>query len=93
MLGPEAVWFLMWIVSFLGFRASADGFQPDPAEIEAIQTWHLHIYTLTDAQKFVSLASCYRKFHPWVRSHSRYFDEIVQEREANRLDGSGRDSG
>ena len=56
--------FFMQTISFLGFRVSAAGVQPDPAKIEAIQRWPLPLYTRTDVQKFLGLASYYRNFIP-----------------------------
>ncbi|CDJ36344.1 uncharacterized protein EMH_0079970 [Eimeria mitis] len=38
--------------------------EPDPAKIEAIQRWPLPLYTRTDVQKFLGLASYYRNFIP-----------------------------
>ncbi|CDJ29330.1 Retrotransposon nucleocapsid protein, related [Eimeria mitis] len=40
------------------------GVEPDPAKIEAIQRWPLPLYTRTDVQKFVRLASYCRNFIP-----------------------------
>ncbi|CDJ30653.1 uncharacterized protein EMH_0006960 [Eimeria mitis] len=54
----------MQTISFLGFRVFAAGVQPDPAKIEAIQRWPLPLYTRTDVQKFLGLASYYRNFIP-----------------------------
>ncbi|CDJ35727.1 OSJNBa0079C19.6 protein, related [Eimeria mitis] len=56
--------FFMQTISFLGFCVSAAGVEPDPARIEAIQRWPLALYTRTDVQKFLGLASYYPNFIP-----------------------------
>ena len=56
--------FFMQTISFLGYRVSATGVQPDPDKIEAIRSWPLPLGTRTEVQKFLGLASYYRNFIP-----------------------------
>ena len=56
--------FFMSTITFLGHRVSAAGVQPNPAKIKALKEWPLPLLTRKDVQKFLGLASYYRKFIP-----------------------------
>ena len=56
--------FFMQTISFLGYRVSGTGVQPDPDEIEAIPSFPLPLGARTEVQKFLGLASYYLNFIP-----------------------------
>lgn len=54
----------MQTVSFLRFRVSAAGIQPDLAKIETIRILSLPLCSRMDTQRFLGLDSQYRSFIP-----------------------------
>ncbi|CDJ35655.1 uncharacterized protein EMH_0028280 [Eimeria mitis] len=73
--------FFMQTISFLGFHVSAAGVEPDPAKIEAIQRWPLPLYTRTDVQKFVGLASYHHNFIPGFASIAAPLTGLLKKEE------------
>jgi len=51
-------------LSFLGYRVSIKGAEPEAAKVEALKEWPLPLYTVKKVQSFYGLASYYRSFIP-----------------------------
>ncbi|CDJ34573.1 OSJNBa0042D13.18 protein, related [Eimeria mitis] len=66
-------------ISFLGYRVSAAGVEPDQAKIEAIGIWPLPLYTRTKVQKFLGLASYYRSFVPGFARIAAPLTDLVKK--------------
>ena len=84
--------FYVQTICILGIRISAAGLLLNPAKIEGMWTWCLALYTCTDLQKFLGLASYCRNAIPGFAIRAAPFRDLLQTKGHNPH-GSGRNGG